>query len=373
MGSDVSGRILHVELKERTYPIVIGSGTLAEVGAYIAPMIDGGRCFVMTDGNVAERHLRLLIAKLDAAGVRAVPFIVRAGEQSKSLAVVERALGAFLAEKPDRRMPVIALGGGVVGDLAGFVASVLLRGVPFFQIPTTLLSQVDSSVGGKTGVNTVQGKNLVGTFYQPKCVLIDVDVLATLPEREMRAGYAEVVKYGMIASADFFAWLQDNGRDVCAADAEKCVHAVATSCGIKARIVAEDEKETGVRAHLNFGHTFAHAYEAICGYDGTLLHGEAVAFGMVMAADLSLRLGVAKDVKVKRDLKEHLASCGLPTDPSLYAKDVNPRTVLDYMGHDKKVQGDRLRFVLLKNIGTAAMRYVDDRDALLDLISSYSS
>lgn len=371
MANAADTRILHVELKERTYPIVIGSGVFAEAGAYIAPMIESSFCFVVTDATVADLYLSALITRLKRAGIRVVHYIVAPGEGSKSMHVVAHALETFLREKPDRHTPVIALGGGVVGDLAGFIASVLLRGVPFFQIPTTLLSQVDSSVGGKTGVNSSAGKNLIGSFYQPKNVLIDVDLLRSLPDREIRAGYAEIVKYGMIRDAEFFEWLMRNGHAVCALDPASVIGAIETSCGIKADVVSKDERESGVRAILNFGHTFAHAYEKICGYDGLLLHGEAVAFGMVMAADLSLRAGVARDADVKNALIDHLQSCRLPATPSRFINGLAPEEVIRAMEGDKKNDSGRLKFVLLKHIGEACMRYVDDRELLAEVIASY--
>ncbi|MET0155534.1 MAG: 3-dehydroquinate synthase [Rickettsiales bacterium] len=371
MAVNLDTRILHVELKERTYPIVIGSGVFAEVGAYVAPMMESSLCFVVTDDNVAELYLPYLMAKFDAAGVRVVPFVVPAGEKSKSMHVVAHALEVFLREKPDRHTPVVALGGGVVGDIAGFIASILLRGAPFFQIPTTLLSQVDSSVGGKTGVNAAAGKNLIGTFYQPKNVLIDVDLLRTLPAREARAGYAEIVKYGLIRDAEFFEWLMRNGENVCAVDPESVMYAVEKSCAIKADVVAKDERETGVRAILNLGHTFGHAYEHICGYDGRLLHGEAVAFGMIMAADLSHRAGIARDAGMKRVIEEHLEACGLPTSPDLFVRGISPHDVIHAMEGDKKNASGRLKFVLLKHIGEACLRYVDDRELIAETIAAH--
>lgn len=335
-------KTLQVSLEERSYPIVIGEGILAEVGK----RIKAKRALLVTDKNVAAHWLNVVQTSLETNGIRTEIFTLPAGEATKSFTQLERLLDAMLRTKPDRHTPVIALGGGVVGDLAGFAASVLLRGVPFIQIPTTLLSMVDSSVGGKTGINTLQGKNLVGSFYQPQQVLIDTEVLTTLPPREMRAGFAEVIKYGCIADAEFFATLERQGMSDLPA-------AIAVSCQTKAAIVSQDEREEkDLRALLNFGHSFGHAIEAECNYDGTVLHGEAVAIGMVMASELSVRLGLL-NAKYAARIKAVIASSGLPITPKEIAKHWKIDALIDRMKSDKKAAQGLIKLVLLDGIGSA--------------------
>jgi 3-dehydroquinate synthase len=345
---------LSVELAERSYDIVVGPGLLAHAGGELASVLGRGDLVIVTDTNLEKtEHLERLEASLDAASLRHRRLVVPAGEASKSMAQLEKLLDSLLDAGVERSTTIAAFGGGVIGDLAGFCAAILLRGVDYLQIPTSLLAQVDSAVGGKTGVNASHGKNLIGAFHQPKLVLSDTDVLRTLPPRELRAGYAEVVKYGLIDRPDFFAWLEQNGPAVLAGDAAAQQHAIVTSCTAKAEVVAADERETDRRALLNLGHTFAHAYEAITGYGDALLHGEAVALGMVQAFALSARLGLCPAEEVAR-VREHLAAVGLPTDPRVVGRGrFAAERMLDAMSRDKKVASGRRRFVLARGIGKA--------------------
>ncbi len=352
-------KTLTVELGERSYPLVIGEGILSQLGE----LLDGTRkALVVSDENVADLWLRPVLESLEDAGISAQHFVVAAAEASKSFSSLEGLMEMLLEARPDRKTAVVALGGGVVGDLAGFAASILLRGVPFVQVPTTLLAMVDSSVGGKTGINMLQGKNLVGSFYQPKLVLMDVAVLATLPERELRAGFAEIVKYGCIQNAEFFAWLEMNGAKVLARDKTALGHALEVSCMAKAAIVGRDEREeSGLRALLNFGHSFGHALEAECGY-GTLLHGEAVSIGMVMAAALSARLGLCDHSAADR-IKALLNAAGLPVKPPGLEVDA----LIDRMKQDKKVQDGKMQLILLKGIGDAIISAQATEEQLREL------
>ena len=347
-----------VALGERSYDILIGTGLLAAAGGRISEVVGARRAFVVTDSTVAELHLPTLARSLRDAGVEVETLIVPAGEASKSFAEVERLTGELLRCRIERSEPVVALGGGVIGDLAGFAAAVVLRGVPFVQVPTTLLAQVDSSVGGKTGINTPQGKNLVGAFYQPRLVIADVASLATLPKRELLAGYAEVVKYALIDRPAFFDWLETHGGSLIAGDAQAMTSAVEICCQAKAEVVASDERESGRRQLLNLGHTFAHALEAECGYDGRLLHGEAVAIGMVLAFELSSRLGLCPVEDAVR-VRNHLARIGLPTDfAGIGDVPLDPERLMRHMKGDKKVRDGRINFVLVRGIGRA---FVSDR------------
>jgi 3-dehydroquinate synthase len=342
-----------VALGERSYDIHVGPGLLAEAGQMIRPILPSPRVFVVTDENLEALHLDTLKDSLDRAGLANHGVVLPAGEQTKSFLHLESLLDAMLEARCERGTTVVAFGGGVIGDLTGFAASTLLRGVPFVQIPTTLLSQVDSSVGGKTGINTRQGKNLVGSFYQPRLVLADIDMLASLPPRELKSGYAEVVKYGLIDDPAFFAWLEEHGAAVLAADGPAGSRAVLTSCRAKARIVAADERESGQRALLNLGHTFAHALEAEGGYGELLLHGEAVAIGLVLAFDLSVAMGFCPPTDRDR-LVRHLKALGLPVGlPILPGGDWNADRLLAHFGKDKKVKEGRVTFVLAKGIGQA--------------------
>ena len=344
---------LRLDLGARSYDIVVGPGLLARAGDLVAQAVPARRSFVVTDESVADLYLGPLEKALRAADIECIHVVVPAGERAKDFAHLEQVVRRLLSERIERREPVIALGGGVVGDLAGFAAAVSLRGVPFVQVPTTLLAQVDSSVGGKTGINTPAGKNLVGAFYQPRLVLADTETLDTLPRRELLAGYAEVVKYGLLGDAGFFEWLEANGRALLGGDQALRRQAVLTSCRAKADIVAADERESGQRALLNLGHTFGHALEAECGYEGRLLHGEAVAIGMVMAFELSAELGLCPAEDAARAAR-HLSAAGLPTRPSeVTGAAFRAERLLEHMSRDKKVREGRITFVLARGIGRA--------------------
>jgi 3-dehydroquinate synthase len=349
-------RRVRVDLAGRGYDIVIGGGLLEHAGEHLAPLIGKRRrVVVVTDSNVARAQLPRLERGLAAAEIAADVLTVPAGEASKSFTELARLLDRLLACGLERGTLLLALGGGVVGDLAGFAASIALRGIDFVQLPTTLLAQFDSSVGGKTGINTAAGKNLVGAFHQPRLVLADIDTLATLPERERRAGYAEEAKHAAIADRDFFAWLERNGGGVIAGDKAAQIAAVAHSCGVKARIVASDERETGVRALLNFGHTFGHALETETGFSDALLHGESVALGMVLAAELSVRLGRCPAADRDR-LIAHLAAMGLRTRlAEVPGAPFDADRLIGHMAHDKKVRDGALTFILLDGLGAASV------------------
>ncbi|MFO1153390.1 MAG: 3-dehydroquinate synthase [Rhodospirillales bacterium] len=344
-------RPLRVDLGDRAYDIHIGEGLLAEAGRLIRPLLAQPRVAIVTDANVAPLYLHRLEAALADAGVEQASIVLPAGEPTKSFHVLEDLVERLLALRIERRTVLVALGGGVIGDLAGFAAGILLRGLDFVQIPTTLLAQVDSAVGGKTGINSRHGKNLVGLFHQPRLVIVDVGTLASLGARQLRAGYAEVVKYGAIGDAPFFAWLEANGPALLAGDATARTEAVRVSCRAKAAIVAADEREGGIRALLNLGHTFGHALEAETGFGDKLLHGEAVALGMVLAFDLSVRLGHC-DAAAAARVREHLAASGLPTDLSFLAGTPVQR-LIEHMQSDKKVLDGRLTFILARRIGDA--------------------
>jgi len=354
---------LRVELGARSYDILIGRGLLAAAGRHLKPLLKQPRVVVLTDETVAGLHLASLTRSLGDAGIACAPIVLPPGEQTKSFLHLEEIVDKLLEARIERSTILVALGGGVVGDLAGFAASIVLRGIDFVQIPTTLLAQVDSAVGGKTGIDTRWGKNLVGSFHQPRLVLADIDTLATLPCRQVLAGYAEIVKYGLIGDAAFFGWLEDHGSALRDGDEAARQHAVKRSCAAKAGIVAADERESGARALLNLGHTFAHALEAECGYSDELLHGEAVAIGLVMAFDLSARLGLCTPEDAAR-VERHLAAVGLPTEPTAIAGRVwDVERLIDHMRRDKKVQGGRITFVLARGIGQAFVaRDVDLKD-----------
>ncbi len=361
---------LTVSLGARSYEILVGDDLIAHAGRYIAPFVERERVFVITDEKVAPIYLEELERALADADMTMKAKVIPAGESSKTLEQLGELTGWLLENKVEREEVLIALGGGVVGDLAGFAAAVTLRGIDFIQLPTTLLAQVDSSVGGKTGVNCRWGKNLVGAFHQPRLVLADSRVLRTLPRRELLAGYAEVVKYGLIANRDFFGWLEGHGAAMLDGESAPLHRAVLESCRIKADIVAADEREAGARALLNLGHTFGHALEAEAGYGGLLLHGEAVAIGMVMAFDLSARLGHCPAEDAAR-VRRHLAAVGLPTGPESIPQLIwDPVRLLDNMGRDKKVRGGRIRFVLVRGIGEAFLAADVETDAVLDLLSA---
>jgi 3-dehydroquinate synthase len=340
-------KTLRVELGERSYPIYIGTGLLGR-SEFIAPHVRGRQVLVVTNETVAPLYLRTLLAGLEDFQVDSL--VLPDGEAYKSLETLNTVFDRLLERRFDRRCTLVALGGGVIGDLTGFAAACYQRGVAFIQVPTTLLSQVDSSVGGKTGVNHPLGKNMIGAFHQPQCVIADTDTLNTLDDRQLRAGLAEVLKYGLINDADFFQWLDDHLDRLLARDPEALAYAIEQSCRDKAAIVAEDETEAGARALLNLGHTFGHAIETGMGY-GAWLHGEAVATGMVMATELSQRLGWMSQADVERT-RNLIARAGLPVK----APDaLDSRRFLELMAVDKKVQDGQLRLVLLKGIGRAVV------------------
>jgi len=343
---------LRIKLADHAYDIHIQAGGLAEAGAKIAAL-SPTRVFVVTDEHCAQYYVMPLISSLRAAALDiAVPIVVPAGEGSKSFAQYEDVVRQLLRGGLDRNSLIIALGGGVVGDLAGFVAATVLRGVRYVQMPTTLLAQVDSSVGGKTGINVAEGKNLVGAFHHPALVLIDPKMLQTLPHRELLAGYAEIVKYGLINDAEFFNWCEANGKKLLALDADALTFAIHRCCANKAVIVVQDpEERTGLRALLNLGHTFAHAYEALSSYSGALLHGEAVALGLVKAAELSAHLGYCEGALIRR-IESHLGQVGLPVDPKFYGA-FAPDDILARMRGDKKNNRGELNFILLRGPGEA--------------------
>ncbi len=345
---------LTVALGERSYDIVIGDALLGRAADYIAPLLPSPKVMIISDEQVAAHYMAPLQAGLNKASIASQPIIVPAGEASKSFARFEWLMDALLTLQPDRKTTLIALGGGVVGDLCGFAASVLLRGVPFIQVPTSLLAQVDSSVGGKTGINTQAGKNLVGSFYQPQLVLIDTDTLRTLPARELRAGYAEVVKYGLIDDAPFFNWLEAEGDQVLGGSEPAMAKAIYTSCASKARIVAADEREGGVRALLNLGHTFGHALEAECGYGGELVHGEAVAIGMMMACRLSEKMGQLS-ADVTQRVEALLGHSGLPVSPRDVRASWDAVALCKHLYADKKTESGALTFITLRGIGQAVV------------------
>lgn len=344
---------VHVGLGDRSYDITVGDGIITHAGDLIAGVAKSKRTIVITDENVAPHWLAKLTASLDAAGLQSSSIILPSGEHTKSFSQLEGLLNELLDQGIDRKTTLIALGGGVIGDLTGFAAAIALRGIDFVQIPTTLLAQVDSSVGGKTGIDTRQGKNLVGAFHQPLCVIADTATLDSLPARERRCGYAEVIKYGVINDRGFFDWLLENGARVLDGDPDARKEAVVRSCKSKASIVAADEREAGLRALLNLGHTFGHAIEAQVGFDDTLKHGEAVSIGMVMALDLSARLGDAPKT-AHDELKQHLTSLELPTSlRGLAGDNWTSAALLDHMGRDKKTDGGKLTFILAHDIGNS--------------------
>lgn len=348
---ETSERLVHVPLGERSYDILIGPGLMARAGGEISTRIKGRRAAIVTDENVGARYLDGLMDSLQTDGIEAVSVTLPAGEKTKSFDYLTKVCDVLLEARIERNDTVIALGGGVIGDLTGFAAGIVRRGVRFVQIPTSLLSQVDSSVGGKTGINARQGKNLIGIFNQPDLVLADTDVLDTLSEREFRAGYAEVAKYGLIDKPDFFEWLEKNWRDVFAGGAAR-IEAIAVSCQAKADVVAADERENGRRALLNLGHTFGHALEAATQYDSSrLVHGEGVSIGMVLAHRFSARMNLVSPDLADR-VEAHLKAVGLPTRMDQIPGELPPTDVLmDAIAQDKKVKSGKLTFILTRGLG----------------------
>lgn len=342
-----------VALGDRSYDVKIGPGLLSQAGELIRPFARRKRVAIVTDENVAALHLGTLSRSLTAAGIAATSIVLPPGEATKAFAGLERLSEALLDHEIERGDLIVAFGGGVIGDLAGLTAGLLKRGVDFVQIPTTLLAQVDSSVGGKTAINAKAGKNLVGLFYQPRLVIADTGTLDTLPKRELLAGYAEVVKYGLIGDRPFFEWLEANGAKLIAGDTAARVHAVKASCAAKARIVEADERETNLRALLNFGHTFGHALEAGTGFGERLIHGEGVAIGMVMAFELSVRLGHATRQDAER-VRQHFKTVGLQTSvKEVPGPKLDPAELVAHMAHDKKAKDGKPTFILTRGIGDA--------------------
>src|SRR6266404_1711793 len=361
-----------VALGERAYEIVIGRDVLQSLGDRVAVLRPGVRIAIVTDRNVAKHWLEKTEASLSEAGIASSRIIVDEGEGSKTYAGLEQVSEALISAKIERNDLVVALGGGVIGDLAGFAAAILRRGVDFVQVPTSLLAQVDSSVGGKTGINSPQGKNLLGAFHQPLLVIADTAVLDTLSPRQFRAGYAEVAKYGVLGDESFFAWLEAHHADIFAGGPAR-EHAIATSCRAKAAIVARDERENGERALLNLGHTFGHALEAATGFSDRLFHGEGVAVGMVLAAEFSAQLGMLPQSDAIR-VKRHLAEIGLPThlqDIAGFAQEglADADTLMGLMAQDKKVRRGRLTFILLQAVGRAVITSDVERAAVRDFLA----
>lgn len=365
-----SVRTVPVALGDRSYDVLIGPGLLSEAGRLIATRIKRAKCGIVTDANVAKHHLATLEASLKSEGRLRGSIVLPAGEATKSFRELGPLVEKLLEMGLERGDLVVAFGGGVIGDLAGFAAGILRRGIRFVQIPTSLLAQVDSSVGGKTGINTPQGKNLIGVFHQPNLVIADTDVLMTLPTREMRAGYAEVAKYGLLGDSEFFGWLERNHNGVFGFEPQALEQAIETSVKAKAAIVARDEHETGDRALLNLGHTFGHALEAWTAYSDRLLHGEGVAIGMCLAFRFSETLGLCPQGTAER-VSQHIAAVGLPTEISqIPGGKADATELLRLMGQDKKVQDGQLTFILTRAIGEAFVARDVPRDKVLAFLET---
>ena len=368
--ADTTRAEVSVDLGTRSYDITISDGLLAHAGRTIAPLLARPVTAIVTDENVARHHLKTLTDSLAEAGIKHTSIILPPGETTKSYAHLARVCDDIIAAGMERNDRIIAFGGGVIGDLAGFAAAIVRRGIGFIQIPTSLLAQVDSSVGGKTGINSPHGKNLVGAFHQPVAVLADINVLNTLPGRELAAGYAEVAKYGLLGDADFFSWLENNASRIFAGDPQARIHAIRTSCQAKAAIVARDEREAGDRALLNLGHTFGHALESATGYSDKLLHGEGVAIGMAQAFRFSEQLGICKPGAAAR-MQDHLKSVGLPTDVSGIRKYLpDAGKLVEIMRQDKKAEAGRINFVLVKDVGNAYIDKTIEEDGLVKFIEA---
>jgi 3-dehydroquinate synthase len=365
---------LPVDLGARSYDIHIGRGLLGDIARHIAPVLQSKRVAIVTDSNVAPLYLEAVTGRLEAAGIACQSVVVPAGEATKSFEHLAPLLEGLLADRIERSTTLIALGGGVIGDLGGFAASLLLRGIGYVQIPTTLLAQVDSAVGGKTAINSASGKNLIGAFYQPRMVISDTLTLDTLPRRELLAGYAEVAKHGLLGDAEFFEWLEGHAPQLLDGNAAAQRHAIARCCEMKAGIVAGDEREHGQRALLNLGHTFGHALESIAGYDGSLLHGESVAAGTCLAFDLSARLGLCPSSDAAR-VRRHFASVGLPTGPhDMQSLIWEPDHLIELMATDKKVRDGKLVFILARGIGDAFVAEgIDIEDVRLTLADALAA
>lgn len=358
-----------VALGNRSYNIEIAPALLERAGEYVAPFLCRKKVAVITDETVAALHLKTLETGLASEGIQTVTLQLPAGEATKSWANIQRCVEWLLEQKIERDDILLAFGGGVIGDLAGFAAAILRRGIRFIQVPTTLLAQVDSSVGGKTGINSPHGKNLVGAFYQPQLVLADVSVLESLTARDYLAGYAEVTKYGLLGDADFFAWLEENGAAAAAGDVEKRINIVRHSCQMKADIVARDEHERGDRALLNLGHTFGHALEAATGYTDRLLHGEGVSIGTVLAFETSMRLGLCSQEAPSR-VRAHFAAMGMKYQLSDIDGDLpDAAGLVTLMGQDKKVSDGVIAFIMARGIGQAFVTKDVDLQVLKDVLS----
>ncbi len=360
-----------VKLGARSYDILIGQGLLANIGTVLTPLLTRPKVVIVTDDNLAKLHLATLHDGLDQSAISHDTIILPAGEKTKNFAQLETLLDQLIGLEVDRADMILGFGGGVIGDITGFAAAILRRGCRFIQIPTTLLAQVDSSVGGKTAINATAGKNLIGAFHQPSLVIADIDLLDTLPKRELLAGYAEVVKYGLIGDAEFFGWLDQNGAQLMAGDKSLRTQAVSHSCAAKADIVAEDETETGRRALLNFGHTFGHALEAATGFSDKLLHGEAVAVGMAMAFDLCAENGTcpAQDAS---HVRSHLDTIGLPSSIShIDGLETTSDFLLRAMYQDKKTSGGKLTLILPNTIGDAYIAKNVDASPILEFLNRH--
>lgn len=356
-----------ITLSHQSYDIVIGEQLLASLGTYLKPVLASDRVVVVSDNQVARFWLHPVGNALEAEGITCQSLIIPAGEESKKLRPFTSLLESLLELKPDRQTAVIALGGGVVGDMAGFAAAIALRGLPYIQIPTSLLAQVDSAVGGKTAVNSRYGKNLIGSFYQPRLVLSDITTLSTLPERQLKAGYAEILKYALIGDKAFFEWLEKNGTKILEKDSAALIHAIKTSCQAKATIVMEDEKEQGNRALLNFGHTFAHALEAETGMGSMLLHGEAVACGMLLAFETSVALGLCPKDELTR-LQSHYVKMGLPASLKDIAHPFVATRLMEQFSRDKKVKNQQPAFILTNGIGQTYIEKAPDMQAISQIL-----
>jgi 3-dehydroquinate synthase len=361
--------IVHVPLGDRAYDVLIGEGLISEAGRHVLPLLHRRRVAIVTDENVARLHLDALKTGLGQEGIEASALVLPAGEGTKNWENLSRSVEWLLDQKVERRDVVLALGGGVIGDLAGFAAAILRRGVRFVQVPTSLLAQVDSSVGGKTGINSPHGKNLIGAFHQPSLVLADIAALGTMSERDFLAGYGEVVKYGLLGDSEFFDWLERNGPALAAGDLELRARAVRRSVEMKAEIVVRDETEQGDRALLNLGHTFCHALESATGYSDRLLHGEGVAIGCALAFETSARLGLCSQEDPGR-VRAHLKAMGMKTDLADIPGDLpGAEALLKRMAQDKKVLDGKLRFVLARGIGEAFIATDTDTNVVFEVLN----
>tara|TARA_B100000965_G_scaffold103242_1_gene85005 strand:- start:40 stop:1149 length:1110 start_codon:yes stop_codon:yes gene_type:complete len=366
----MNNKILKVKTQQGTYPIIIGHNTIKEIGKYIKPIISNNRIFIISSKKVIEIYKTKLLKELNKNNIKTILITINDSEKEKNFNTIVKITNTLLKKGIDRNDSLIAFGGGVIGDITGFVSSITLRGIKFIQIPTTLLAQVDSSVGGKTGVNTSNGKNLIGTFFQPKIVIIDTNFLSSLPKRELLSGYAEIVKYGLIMDHIFFKWLELNGKRIIKLDRKILIKSIYISCKHKAYIVNKDEKEKNVRAILNLGHTFGHAIESINNYKKNINHGEAVSVGIVFASKLSQEIGLISDTAVNKIIN-HLKSVGLPTSlPSSFKKNTTLKKFLSAMQKDKKVKKGKINLVLLEAIGKAVVLNKFSKEKLNEVVQS---